>query len=97
MKKIKLKKGRFFLMLFVTTIVIYLINLALTVQISQLNYNVEQQKAENTELSRENEAVQMQINEALSLDNITAFATANGLTHNEENVLLVEGETDETK
>ena len=93
-KKVKRLKGEKFLIItiFIMLIATPLLNVFTQAKLSESNIEVERLKEEIEYQSSINESLNMKINELASLDKIREVATEEGLTYNNNNIKVIEGE-----
>jgi cell division protein FtsL len=93
-KKIKRLKGERFLIvaIFMLLISTPLLNVFTQAKLSESNIEVERLKRDIENQSSINESLNMKINELASLDKIREVATEEGLTYNNNNIKVIEGE-----
>ena len=94
MKKQKQKKSKINKVVLTVSILMALIFPLFSVYskslLSKVNYEVEEIKEENAEISKSNEDLKMQVNELASLSNLEEVAKKLGLNYTYNNVKIVE-------
>ena len=58
--------------------------------LSQINYEVEETKEEVSKQSKENESIQMVINELASLENLENIAKSSGLSYTSDSIKMID-------
>lgn len=93
-KKVKRLKGEKFLItaIFLLLVATPLLNVFTQAKLSESNIEVERLKEEIEYQSNINESLNMKINELASLDKIREVASEEGLTYNNNNIKVIEGE-----
>ena len=92
-KPTRLKGERFLIVaIFILLVATPLLNVFTQAKLSESNIEVERLKEEIEYQSNINESLNMKINELASLDKIREVATEEGLTYNNNNIKVIEGE-----
>ncbi len=93
-KKLKLLKGEKIMYVLIVLLVIAVptINVFSQALLSETNIKLEDYKFKIANQSSVNESLSMQVNELASLQNIQSIAEIYGLTYNNNNIKVVEGE-----
>lgn len=93
-KKVRRLKGEKFLIVAIFFLIVAtpLLNVFTQAKLSESNIEVERLKEEIEYQSNINESLNMKINELASLDKIREVATEEGLTYNNNNIKVIEGE-----
>ena len=94
MKKKKGKTFRFQKFLFVFALFLIMVSPLMIVfeksTLSEVNYEVEKIKKEISKQQKENESLEMKINELASLENIQRVIQKEGLVYNNDNIKNIE-------
>ncbi len=94
MKKKKGKTFRFQKFLFVFALFLIMVSPLMIVfeksTLSEVNYEVEKIKKEISKQQKENESLEMKINELASLENIQKVIQKEGLVYNNDNIKNIE-------
>ena len=93
-KKVKRLKGERFLIIaiFMLMVATPLLNVFTQAKLSESNIEVEKLKQDIEYQNSINESLNMKINELASLDKIREVASNEGLTYNNNNIKVIEGE-----
>ena len=92
-KRRKLKGEKFVIIgIFILIIITPFINVFIQAKLSESNIQVEKLKQKIEYQSNINESLNMKINELASLDKIREVASNEGLTYNNDNIKVIEGE-----
>ena len=93
-KKVRRLKGEKFLIvaIFMLMVATPLLNVFTQAKLSESNIEVEKLKQNIEYQSGINESLNMKINELASLDKIREVASEEGLTYNNNNIKVIEGE-----
>ena len=90
MKKKKVKIGKFEKLLYLLTFLLVISSPLIIVfsksTLSEVNYEVEKIKKQITDKEKENESLQMKINELASLENIQKVIEDEGLIYNNDSI-----------
>jgi len=91
-KKLKLSKFEkiFYTITFLVVIAFPVVSIYAKAALSKVNYEVEEQKEEIAVQKKDNESLQMKINELASLENLEAIAKKLGLTYISKNIKTIE-------
>ncbi len=94
MRKIAKKLTFFEKMLFLITITLLVFFPVMSIfaksSLSQINYEVEETKEEVNKQSKENESIQMVINELASLENLENIAKSSGLSYTSDSIKMID-------
>ena len=94
MRKIAKKLTFFEKMLFLITITLlvffHVMSIFAKSSLSQINYEVEETKEEVSKQSKENESIQMVINELASLENLENIAKSSGLSYTSDSIKMID-------
>lgn len=94
MRKIAKKLTFFEKMLFLITITLLVFFPVMSIfaksSLSQINYEVEETKEEVSKQSKENESIQMVINELASLENLENIAKSSGLSYTSDSIKMID-------
>ena len=94
MRKIAKKLTFFEKMLFLITITLLVFFPVMSIFaksiLSQINYEVEETKEEVNKQSKENESIQMVINELASLENLENIAKSSGLSYTSDSIKMID-------
>lgn len=94
MRKIAKKLTFFEKMLFLITITLLVFFPVMSIfaksSLSQINYEVEETKEELNKQSKENESIQMIINELASLENLENIAKSSGLSYTSDSIKMID-------
>ena len=93
-KKKKIKIPKFEKIIYVFTFLLLLSSPFLIVytksMLSEANYKLEKTKSKVEKQERENQTLEMEINEIVALDNIRSVIQESGLTYNNDNIKNVD-------
>lgn len=93
-KKKKIKMPKFEKFIYVFTFLLLISSPLLIVysksMLSETNYKLEKTKSKVETQERENQTLEMEINEIVALDNIRSVISESGLTYNNDNIKNVD-------
>ncbi len=93
-KKIKFLKGEVLMYVILALLILAIptFNVYTSSLLSETNTNVERLKSKIAKQENTNQSLNMQVDELVSLDNIESIAEIYGLSYNNGNIKIVEGE-----